>query len=80
MLIVFSFLAHWNEFLSPLIYLSSPENFTLAMGLRYFQAQYRVEWTLLMAASLMVLSPCILLFFVAQRYYIQGIVVTGVKG
>jgi multiple sugar transport system permease protein len=79
-LIVFSFLAHWNEFLSPLIYLSSPENFTLAMGLRYFQAQYRVEWTLLMAASLMVLSPCILLFFVAQRYYIQGIVVTGVKG
>jgi ABC-type glycerol-3-phosphate transport system permease component len=79
-LLVFSFLAHWNEFLSPLIYLSSPENFTLAMGLRYFQAQYRVEWTLLMAASLVVLAPCLVLFFVAQRYYIQGIVITGVKG
>jgi multiple sugar transport system permease protein len=79
-LVVFSFMAHWNEFLGPLIYLSSSDNFTLAMGLRYFQTQYRVEWTLLMAASLMILSPCIALFFVAQKYYIQGIVVTGVKG
>jgi multiple sugar transport system permease protein len=77
---VFSFMAHWNDFLGPLIYLSSMERFTLAMGLRYFQTQYRVDWAYLMAASLVVLLPCVALFFVAQRYYIQGIVVTGVKG
>ncbi len=79
-ILVFSFMHHWNDFLGPLIFLSSTENFTLALGLRYFQGQYRVEWTLLMAASLVVLSPCIVLFFVAQKYYIQGIVITGVKG
>jgi ABC-type glycerol-3-phosphate transport system permease component len=79
-LVVFSFLQHWNEFLGPLIYLSSPENFTLAIGLRYFQTQYRVEWTLLMAASLIVLAPCIAVFLIAQKHYIQGIVVSGVKG
>jgi ABC-type glycerol-3-phosphate transport system permease component len=78
--LVFSFIGHWNDFLGPLIYLSSPEKFTLALGLRYFQGQDRVEWTLLMAASLIVVLPCIVIFFVAQKYYIQGIVITGVKG
>jgi multiple sugar transport system permease protein len=77
---VFSFLHNWNDFLGPLIYLSSTEKFTLALGLRFFQSQYRVEWTLLMAVSLIVLSPCIILFFIAQKYYIQGIVITGIKG
>ncbi|MEM4217696.1 MAG: carbohydrate ABC transporter permease [Candidatus Methanomethylicaceae archaeon] len=77
---VFSFMHNWNDFLGPLIYLSSSEKFTLALGLRFFQSQYRVEWTLLMAVSLIVLSPCIILFFVAQKYYIQGIVITGIKG
>jgi multiple sugar transport system permease protein len=79
-ILVFSFMHHWNDFLGPLIYLSSTENFTLALGLRFFQSQYRVEWTLLMAASLIILAPCLVLFFVAQKYYIQGIVVSGVKG
>jgi len=79
-ILVFSFLHHWNDFLAPLIYLSSNDRFTLALGLRFFQGQHRVEWTLLMATSLIVLSPCIVLFFIAQKYYIQGIVVTGVKG
>jgi len=79
-IVVFSFMDHWNDFLSPLIYLSSTDKFTLALGLRYYQGQYRVEWTLLMAASLVVLAPCIILFFIAQRYYIQGIVITGLKG
>jgi multiple sugar transport system permease protein len=77
---VFSFMQNWNDFLGPLIYLSSTEKFTLALGLRFFQSQYRVEWTLLMAVSLIVLSPCIVLFFIAQKYYIQGIVITGIKG
>jgi ABC-type glycerol-3-phosphate transport system permease component len=79
-ILVFSFMHHWNDFLGPLIFLSDTDNLTLALGLRFFQGQNRVEWTLLMAASLLVLSPCIVLFFIAQKYYIQGIVITGVKG
>lgn len=79
-IVVFSFMHNWNDFLGPLIYLSSNDKFTLALGLRFFQAQYRVQWTELMAVSLIVLAPCILLFFIAQKYYIQGIVITGLKG
>jgi len=79
-ILVFSFMNHWNDFLGPLIFLSDLDQYTLALGLRFFQGQYRVEWTLLMAASLIILSPCIILFFVAQKNYIQGIVITGVKG
>ena len=76
---VFSFLGHWNDFLGPLIYLSSVEKFTLALGLRFFQSQYNIQWNLLMAASIVVLLPCIAISFIAQKYYIQGIVITGIK-
>ena len=79
-ILVFSFMNHWNDFLGPLIFLSDLDKYTLALGLRFFQGQYRVEWTLLMASSLIILSPCIVLFFIAQKNYIQGIVITGVKG
>ena len=77
---VFAFMFHWNDFLGPLIFLSTTENFTLALGLRFFQGQYQVQWSLLMATSLVILLPTIVVFFVAQKYYIQGIVVTGIKG
>ena len=77
---VFSFMQNWNDFLGPLIYLSDSDKYTLALGLRFFQGRYRVEWALLMAVSLLVLLPNIVLFFIAQKYYIQGIVVSGVKG
>ena len=81
---IFSFLAHWNDFLEPLIYLNSPRNFTVALGLRYFQtlpneAQEPRE-QLLMAASLVVTLPILLIFFAAQRYFVRGIVMTGLKG
>lgn len=79
-ILVFSFMHHWNDFLGPLIFLSDIDNFTLALGLRFFQGQYRVEWALMMAVSLIILAPTIVLFFVAQKNYIQGIVITGVKG
>lgn len=79
-ILVFSFMHHWNDFLGPLIFLGDLDQYTLALGLRFFQGQHRVEWTLLMAASLIILSPCIILFFIAQKNYIQGIVITGVKG
>ena len=77
---VFSFMHNWNDFLGPLIFLSHTTKYTLALGLRYFQSQYRVEWALMMAVSLIILTPNIVLFFLAQKYYIQGIVVSGVKG
>ena len=81
---IFSFLSHWNEFLEPLIFLSSKENFTLALGLRFFQnvpndAQEPRD-QLMMAASLIMTAPVIALFFLAQRYFIRGIVMSGIKG
>jgi ABC-type glycerol-3-phosphate transport system permease component len=80
---IFAFLAHWNDFIGPLIYLNSTENYTLSLGLRILQGYggYGIQrWHLLMAASLMVLAPILIMFFVAQRYFIQGVVVSGVKG
>ncbi|MBM4417327.1 MAG: carbohydrate ABC transporter permease [Chloroflexi bacterium] len=81
---IFSFLPHWNEYLEALIYLSSKENFTLAVGLRFFQqipndAQEPRD-QLLMAAALIMTAPVLLLFFTAQRYFIRGIVMSGIKG
>lgn len=81
---IFSFLSHWNEYLEALIYLSSKENFTLAVGLRFFQqipndAQEPRD-QLLMAAALIMTAPVLLLFFTAQRYFIRGIVMSGIKG
>jgi multiple sugar transport system permease protein len=77
---VFSFFNNWNSFLWPLILIDDKEKLTLAVALKYFQGAHTTEFTLLMAASLIALVPCLILFFVAQRYLIQGIVVTGVKG
>lgn len=78
---VFSFVYQWNEFLRPLIYISSSEKYTLSMALQGFTGMYgTTRWDLLMAASLAAVLPCILLFFFAQRYFIQGIVVSGIKG
>jgi ABC-type glycerol-3-phosphate transport system permease component len=75
-----TFRARWNDFFHPLIYLNDPKLFTLALGLRSYRSDYQVEWSYLMAASLVAMLPVIVLFFVAQRYFIQGIVFTGVKG
>lgn len=77
---IFVFNSTWNDFLGPLIYLQSPENFTLSLGLRQFQGEYATEWHLLMAASLVTLLPVVVIFFTAQRYFIQGVVFTGLKG
>ncbi|HXF62749.1 MAG TPA: carbohydrate ABC transporter permease [Caldilineaceae bacterium] len=77
---IFSFLFHWNDFLGPLIYLNSIDKYTLALGLRLFQGQYNTKWELLMAASVIVMMPVLLIYFLAQRYFVQGIVFTGIKG
>lgn len=76
---VFSFLNHWNDFFGPLIYLNSVDNYTLAIGINLFRSSQVTEWHLLMAASVMISLPCIALYAVAQRYFIQGIVFTGLK-
>jgi multiple sugar transport system permease protein len=76
-----SFTFNWSDFLRPLIYLNQPQNKTAAIALAGFQAAYGgTPFNLLMAASLAMLVPIFILFFVAQRYFIQGIVVSGVKG
>ncbi len=76
-----SFTFYWSDFLRPLIYLNQPARRTAAIALAGFQASYGgTPYNLLMAASLVMLLPIFLLFFVAQRYFIQGIVISGVKG
>ncbi len=77
---IFMFNGSWNDFFGPLIYLHSREKYTIALGLRSFQDQNYTEWHLLMAASLVAMLPVLLIFFFAQKYFIQGIVFTGVKG
>lgn len=77
---IFSFSWAWNDFLGPLIYLSKMETFPLAIALSYLRATYRVLWAELMVVSFIAMLPPVILFFIAQRSYIQGIVITGVKG
>lgn len=77
---IFSFIGHWNDFLGPLIYTQSIENKTMALGLMAFKTLQGTEYHLLMAASVAVLMPVIVIFFLAQKYFVQGIVTTGMKG
>jgi multiple sugar transport system permease protein len=78
---LFAFMGAWNDFLGPLIYLQRPEQFTLALGLANFQSQHGgTPWHHLMAASVLVVAPIIVLFFLAQRTFIEGIATTGMKG
>lgn len=78
---IFSFTANWNDFLGPLIYLSSAKKFTLALGINYLRS-FRGGGDLApqMAAAVMFALPCVILFFAAQKYFVQGIVTTGIKG
>ncbi|MGI8916612.1 MAG: carbohydrate ABC transporter permease [Chloroflexota bacterium] len=78
---IFQFIFSWNDFFGPLVYLSYNNLWTAALGLYGFTGSYgTTDYNLLMAASLVVALPCIVLFFIAQRYFVQGIVVSGVKG
>ena len=77
---IFAFLWTWNDFIGPLIYLHSAEKYTLALGLRAFQQYSSTEWNLLMAGSLIVMLPIIVLFFLLQRYFVEGMAMSGLKG
>lgn len=77
---LFAFLFHWNDFFGPLIYVKDEVLFTLALGLQQFQGTYSSEWGLLMAASTVVILPCVIVFLFGQKKFIEGISLTGVKG
>ncbi|MBI3958004.1 MAG: carbohydrate ABC transporter permease [Chloroflexi bacterium] len=78
---IMSFIFHWNTFQGPLIYLNDNAKFPVSLGLSMFRTPFGgTPWHWYMAASLTVIAPCIIVFFIAQRYFIQGIVISGVKG
>jgi multiple sugar transport system permease protein len=77
---LFSFMWAWNNFLGPLLFIQRPDQYTLALGLQAFQsAQGGTDWNLLMAASMLVMLPVLILFFLAQKTFIRGIATTGLK-
>jgi len=77
---LFHFMYTWNDFLGPLIYLTQQKMFTLSLGLQFYQSQHGgTPWNLLMAASTLVVAPLVIVFFLAQRTFIQGIALTGFK-
>jgi ABC-type glycerol-3-phosphate transport system permease component len=77
---IYTFLGAWNDFMGPLIYLNSPENRTLSLALNAFRGQYGVsDAHLLMAASVVCMLPCVILFFAAQKYFVESVASTGGK-
>lgn len=77
---ILTFKDTWNDFMTPLLYLSEPSKYTVAVGLAYFNGQYDVKMNLLMAASFTLMLPIIILFIFAQRAFVEGISLTGLKG
>lgn len=77
---LFTFMATWNDYFGPLIYLSDPEQWTLALGLRSFQTQYSGQYHLQMAAAILIMLPTLILFFFTQKTFIESITFTGIKG
>jgi multiple sugar transport system permease protein len=77
---IITFLWTWNDFLWPLISISSTDQSTVQLGLSFFQGAHQTRWTLLMAANVVALAPMLLVFVVAQRWFVQSLASTGVKG
>jgi len=77
---IFTFFGSWNNFMGPLLYLHSPDKFTVSIGLATFRSVLYTRWDLLMAASTAMTLPVLVVFFLAQRYFVQGVVLTGLKG
>ncbi len=77
---LFQFQGAWNDFLGPLIYLTDQASYTISLGLQQYNTEHGTEWGQLMAASVLLTLPIIVLFFFAQRTFIQGITLTGIKG
>ncbi len=76
---IFCFVYTWKDFIGPLIYLNSPEKQTLELGLKTYQALNQERWELLMSGSVLVMIPLIVMFILGQRYFVKGIVMSGIK-
>ena len=79
-LTIFTFMGSWMNFMWPLIVMNSEEKFPLPVGLAYFQSLHRTDWTLLMAGSVMMILPILIVFILGQRYFVEGIKLSGIKG
>lgn len=79
-LAVFTFMASWNDLMGPVIYLRTYHKMTLTVGLAYFRGQYYTNWPYLLAGAVISVIPIIALYVFAQRYFIQGVVMSGIKG
>ena len=77
---IFSFNREWNDFLGPLLYLNDANNYTVALGLQLLNSRYNLEIQQTMAQTILAIIPVLIVFFITQRFYIQGIVISGVKG
>ena len=76
----FTFLWTWHEFFGPLVYLSDQDSYPLSLGLYAFRSRRTTEWGLMMAGATLTTFPLVILFFFAQRYFLEGIKLTGLKG
>lgn len=77
---VFTLMNTWNDYMGPLIYLSSPEKYTMTLGIAYFKGVYTTQWNLVMAGSIVSVVPILIAYLCAQKYFIEGIAFSGVKG
>lgn len=76
---LFAFTASWNDFLNPIIYLNTQSSYTISIGLQLFMTAYQTSWNQLMAAAVVSVIPCILLFLFGQKFFVEGINLTGLK-
>jgi multiple sugar transport system permease protein len=77
---ILSILFHWNDFLGPLIYLQTQDNWTLALGIRLFRDQYQVNFNYMMAYAVLMTLPVFIVFFTFQKYFVRGIAISGMGG
>ena len=77
---IFQFMFTWNDFMGPLLFLNDMDKYTLAIGIRTFISTFYTPWGVLMAAATLTILPLIVLFFIAQRYFISGLTLGGIKG
>lgn len=76
---IYTFNAAWSDYLAPLIYISNKDRMTLSLGLQQFLNEYTVDWTLLMAAAVIFVLPVLVLFFIFQRNFVEGVATSGLK-
>jgi multiple sugar transport system permease protein len=77
---VLAFISSWNDFFNPFVFLNSIENFTLPVGLAFYQGELSTEYTSLMAGAVIAIIPTLVVYAFAQRFFTQGVVMSGVKG